>query len=128
MIWANIPRSFCWEDAMRGAPWEYIERWEKALTEYENLLRDTRGPRMQRSKLDVIPCYTNTYLNLGTFPDGLAESAWLWLARLAMVRPVSPCPGRKLSPYLPAPNEFADIAESRISSHAFGIFIEIAFI
>lgn len=44
-----------WEDAMRGAPWEYIERWEKALTEYENPLRDTRGPQMQRSKLDVYP-------------------------------------------------------------------------
>ena len=83
---------------------------------------------MQRSKLDVIPCYTNTSLYLRTLPDGLAESAWLWLARLAMVRPASPCPWRKLSPYLPAPNEFADIAESRISSHAFGIFIEIAFI
>jgi hypothetical protein len=25
-----------WEDAMRGAPWEYIERCEEALTEYEN--------------------------------------------------------------------------------------------
>ena len=25
-----------WEDAMRGAPWEYIERCEEVLTEYEN--------------------------------------------------------------------------------------------
>src|SRR6266403_5110737 len=25
-----------WEDAMRGAPWEYIARCEKALTAYEN--------------------------------------------------------------------------------------------
>jgi len=25
-----------WEDAMRGSPWEYIERSEEALTEYEN--------------------------------------------------------------------------------------------
>jgi len=25
-----------WEDAMRGAPWEYIEKCEEALTEYEN--------------------------------------------------------------------------------------------
>jgi hypothetical protein len=26
-----------WEDAMRGAPWEYIKKCEDALTEYENL-------------------------------------------------------------------------------------------
>jgi hypothetical protein len=25
-----------WEDAMRGAPWEYIEKCEEVLTEYEN--------------------------------------------------------------------------------------------
>jgi hypothetical protein len=25
-----------WEDAMRGAPWEYIGRCEEVLTEYEN--------------------------------------------------------------------------------------------
>jgi hypothetical protein len=25
-----------WEDAMRGAPWEYLEKCEEALTEYEN--------------------------------------------------------------------------------------------
>jgi len=25
-----------WKDAMRGAPWEYIERCEVALTEYGN--------------------------------------------------------------------------------------------
>lgn len=25
-----------WEDAMRGAPWEYIERCEEVLTAYEN--------------------------------------------------------------------------------------------
>lgn len=25
-----------WEDAMRGAPWDYLERCEEALTEYEN--------------------------------------------------------------------------------------------
>lgn len=25
-----------WEDAMRGAPWDYIERCEEALTDYEN--------------------------------------------------------------------------------------------
>jgi hypothetical protein len=25
-----------WEDGMRGAPWEYIERCEEALTAYEN--------------------------------------------------------------------------------------------
>lgn len=25
-----------WEDAMRGTPWEYIARCEKALTAYEN--------------------------------------------------------------------------------------------
>jgi hypothetical protein len=25
-----------WEDGMRGAPWEYIERCEKALAAYEN--------------------------------------------------------------------------------------------
>jgi hypothetical protein len=25
-----------WEDAMRGAPWEYIERCEEVLTDYEN--------------------------------------------------------------------------------------------
>jgi hypothetical protein len=25
-----------WEDAMRGAPWEYLERCEGALTKYEN--------------------------------------------------------------------------------------------
>lgn len=25
-----------WEDAMRGAPWEYIEQCEEALTEHEN--------------------------------------------------------------------------------------------
>jgi hypothetical protein len=25
-----------WEDAMRGAPWEYIEECKEALTEYEN--------------------------------------------------------------------------------------------
>ena len=25
-----------WEDAMRGAPWEYIANCEDALTEYEN--------------------------------------------------------------------------------------------
>jgi hypothetical protein len=25
-----------WEDAMRGAPWEYIEKCEEALTKYEN--------------------------------------------------------------------------------------------
>ncbi len=24
-----------WEDAMRGAPWEYIEKCEEVLTEYE---------------------------------------------------------------------------------------------
>ena len=24
-----------WEDAMRGAPWDYIEKCEEALTEYE---------------------------------------------------------------------------------------------
>jgi hypothetical protein len=28
-----------WEDAMGGAPWEYIEKCKDALTEYENLLR-----------------------------------------------------------------------------------------
>jgi hypothetical protein len=25
-----------WEDAMRGGPWEYIEKCESALTEYSN--------------------------------------------------------------------------------------------
>ena len=25
-----------WEDAMRGAPWDYIQRCEEALTAYEN--------------------------------------------------------------------------------------------
>ena len=25
-----------WEDSMRGAPWEYLERCEGALTKYEN--------------------------------------------------------------------------------------------
>jgi len=25
-----------WEDAMRGAPWEYLEKCEEALTGYEN--------------------------------------------------------------------------------------------
>jgi len=25
-----------WEDGMRGAPWEYIEKCEEALTKYEN--------------------------------------------------------------------------------------------
>ena len=25
-----------WEDAMRGAPWGYIEKCEEVLTEYEN--------------------------------------------------------------------------------------------
>ena len=25
-----------WEDAMRGAPWEYLEKCEAALTEYEH--------------------------------------------------------------------------------------------
>jgi len=25
-----------WEDGMRGAPWDYIERCEEALTDYEN--------------------------------------------------------------------------------------------
>ena len=25
-----------WEDAMRGAPWEYIEKCEEFLTDYEN--------------------------------------------------------------------------------------------
>jgi hypothetical protein len=72
--------------------------------------------------------YANTSVNLRILPDGQPESAWLWSRRLAMVRPASPCPRRKLSPYLPAPNEFADIAEGRIMSQAFGIFIEIAFI
>src|SRR6202047_3377880 len=67
--------------------------------------------------------YANTSVNLRTLPDGLAESAWLWLRRLAMVRPASPCSRRKLSPYLLAPNDFAEIAGSRISAHVFGIFI-----
>jgi hypothetical protein len=25
-----------WEDAMRGTPWNYLERWRVALTAYEN--------------------------------------------------------------------------------------------
>ena len=25
-----------WEDAMRGSPWEYLEKCEEAFTEYEN--------------------------------------------------------------------------------------------
>jgi hypothetical protein len=25
-----------WEDAMRGAPWEHIDKCEEVLTEYEN--------------------------------------------------------------------------------------------
>ena len=25
-----------WEDAMRGAPWDYLEKCEEALAEYEN--------------------------------------------------------------------------------------------
>src|ERR1700732_3721543 len=64
--------------------------------------------------------YGNTCVNLRALPDGLGESAWLWLRRLAMVRHASPCSGRKLSPHLTAPNDFADIAGSRISASVGG--------
>src|ERR1700680_97688 len=43
--------------------------------------------------------YANTSVNLRILPDGQPQSAWLWSRRLAMVRPASPCPRRKLSPY-----------------------------
>lgn len=32
----NLLCVLTWEDAMRGAPWEYIEKCEETLTEYEN--------------------------------------------------------------------------------------------
>ena len=34
-----------WKDAMRGAPWEYIARCEKALTAYENGEEPPTWPR-----------------------------------------------------------------------------------
>jgi hypothetical protein len=40
-----------WEDPFRGAPWQFMEKCEKVLINYENMRGNFLKPGVQKSKL-----------------------------------------------------------------------------